>query len=75
MALPISSTGIAVDDAPRVSRGYAWLVFVLTFGLMLSDYMSRQVINAVFPSLKVEWALSDTHSARWSAPLHLPWGL
>ena len=47
MALPISSTGIAVDDAPRVSRGYAWLVFVLTFGLMLSDYMSRQVINAV----------------------------
>ncbi|MEB2519025.1 MFS transporter [Pseudomonas sp. YuFO20] len=60
MALPLSSTDIAMDDAPRVSRGYAWLVFALTFGLMLSDYMSRQVINAVFPSLKAEWALSDT---------------
>ncbi|MDT4840377.1 putative L-galactonate transporter [compost metagenome] len=60
MALPISSTAITADDAPLISRGYVWLVFALTFGLMLSDYMSRQVINAVFPSLKAEWALSDT---------------
>jgi MFS family permease len=44
-------------DKPRV---YAWLVFALTFGLLLSDYMSRQVLNAVFPLLKAEWALSDT---------------
>ena len=48
------------DDDPPVSRRYAWLVFFLTFGLMLSDYMSRQVINAVFPALKAEWALTDT---------------
>ncbi|MDH5173232.1 MAG: MFS transporter [Gammaproteobacteria bacterium] len=41
-------------------RRYAWLVFVLTFGLMLSDYMSRQVINAVFPILKIEWSLTDS---------------
>lgn len=60
MALPIRCTNNAADDAPPASRGYAWLVFALTFGLMLSDYMSRQVINAVFPALKVEWALSDT---------------
>lgn len=60
MAPPISSTVMAADDAPLISRGYVWLVFALTFGLMLSDYMSRQVINAVFPSLKAEWALSDT---------------
>jgi MFS family permease len=39
---------------------YAWLVFALTFGLLLSDYMSRQVLNAVFPLLKVEWNLTDT---------------
>ena len=26
---------------------------------MLSDYLSRQVINAIFPFLKAEWALSD----------------
>jgi MFS family permease len=46
--------------APIVSRSYAWIVFALTFGLLLSDYMSRQVLNAVFPILKAEWSLSDT---------------
>ncbi len=44
---------------PGVPPGYAWLVFALTFSLLLSDYMSRQVLNAVFPLLKSEWALSD----------------
>src|SRR3954453_5366180 len=39
---------------------YAWVVFALTFGLLISDYMARQVLNAVFPLLKAEWALSDT---------------
>ena len=47
-------------QAPLPSRRYAWLVLALTFGLMLSDYMSRQVINAVFPTLKAEWALTDS---------------
>ncbi|WP_095077218.1 MFS transporter [Pseudomonas sp. Irchel s3h17] len=42
-----------------VARQYAWIVFALTFGLLISDYMSRQVLNAVFPLLKSEWALSD----------------
>ncbi|MET0987992.1 MAG: MFS transporter [Steroidobacteraceae bacterium] len=41
------------------SRTYAWIVFALTFGLLLSDYMSRQVLNVVFPYLKAEWALTD----------------
>ncbi|MFD5389687.1 MFS transporter [Streptomyces sp. NPDC127074] len=45
---------------PAVSRGYAWLVFALSFGLLLSDYMSRQVLNAVFPQMKAEWLLSDS---------------
>ena len=51
----------ADDDAGcvSVSRQYAWIVFALTFGLLISDYMSRQVLNAVFPLLKTEWALSD----------------
>jgi MFS family permease len=39
---------------------YAWAVFALTFGLMLSDYMSRQVITPIFPLLKHDWSLSDT---------------
>ena len=53
---------IAADDddcAVGVARPYAWIVFALTFGLLISDYMSRQVLNAVFPMLKGEWALSD----------------
>ena len=41
------------------SRAYAWTVFGLTFGLMLSDYLSRQVIGAVFPFLKSDWGLLD----------------
>lgn len=52
----------ANEHAPAVlpPRAYAWLVFALTFGLLLSDYMSRQVLNAIFPLLKADWALSDT---------------
>lgn len=50
----------ARDDQWPGSRRYAWIVFALVVGLMLSDYLSRQVINAVFPFLKVDWALSDT---------------
>ena len=38
---------------------YAWVVFALTFSLLISDYMARQVLNAVFPLLKAEWALTD----------------
>jgi MFS family permease len=68
---------IAVDDsaASRVSRPYAWLVFALTFGLLLSDYMSRQVLNAVFPVLKAQWALSDTQLGSLSGIVALLVGL
>src|SRR6187200_3616108 len=49
--------------SPAASRSrvepYAWVVFALTFGLLISDYMARQVLNAVFPLLKAEWSLSD----------------
>jgi predicted MFS family arabinose efflux permease len=54
------ATNTPSNDSARVSRVYAWAVFALTFGLMLSDYLSRQVIGAVFPLLKAEWALSDS---------------
>jgi len=46
------------DSRPRVAA-YAWVVFALTFGLLISDYMARQVLNAVFPLLKAEWSLTD----------------
>src|SRR3954454_20581963 len=54
--------GIAVDRAPhpRARQAFPWIVFALTFGLLLSDYMSRQVLSAVFPLLKMQWSLTDT---------------
>jgi len=59
MAIVAPTMDGAQSDAPLVSRPYAWLVFGLVFGLLLSDYMSRQVLNSVFPLLKQEWNLSD----------------
>ena len=49
------------ESAPTasVSRS-AWVAFALTFGLMMSDYISRQVLIAAFPFLKSAWSLSDT---------------
>jgi MFS family permease len=62
-------------DAPVVSRPYAWVIFGLIFGLLLSDYMSRQVLNAVFPMLKAEWGLSDTQLGSLSGVVSLMVGL
>ncbi|MDM0072596.1 MFS transporter [Variovorax sp. J31P207] len=47
----------------RLPRAYPWVVFALTFGLMLSDYLSRQVIGAVIPALKADWGLLDSQLA------------
>lgn len=62
MQLSADHTAAAAQGVghPSVSRLYAWGVFALTFGLMLSDYLSRQVITPLFPFLKAEWTLSDT---------------
>ena len=61
MAYHHSTVGDEEDTSAGIPRRYAWIVFALTFGLLISDYMSRQVLNAVFPTLKSEWALSDSH--------------
>ncbi|RMH82463.1 MFS transporter [Pseudomonas sp. AOB-7] len=63
------------DSSQGIARRYAWIVFALTFGLLISDYMSRQVLNAVFPSLKAEWALSDTQLGLLSGIVALMVGL
>ena len=60
-------------EAP--SRVFPLLVFALTFGLLLSDYMSRQVLSAVFPFLKVEWALTDTQLGALTSIVALTVGL
>lgn len=63
------------DTSIGIPRGYAWVVFALTFGLLISDYMSRQVLNAVFPLLKGEWVLSDTRLGLLSGIVALMVGL
>jgi MFS family permease len=49
-----------LPPAPARATTYAWLVLALTFGLLLSDYMSRQLLAAVFPLLKADWRLTDS---------------
>lgn len=60
MGMQMISGSATEEPVHAVSRRFAVVVFALTFGLLLSDYMSRQVLNAVFPLLKTEWGLSDT---------------
>ncbi len=63
------------DDPVNVSRPYAWIVFALSFGLLISDYMSRQVLNAVFPLIKSEWMISDAQLGMLSGVVALMVGL
>jgi MFS family permease len=60
MALALHGDDPAAQVGGGHGRLYAWAVFALTLGLMLSDYVSRQVITPIFPFLKHEWSLSDT---------------
>lgn len=73
-AQPIESHAEASTPS-RKRRIYPWVVFALAFGLLLSDYMSRQVLSAVFPILKAEWSLSDSHLASLSSIVALMVGL
>ena len=70
-----AALGDAQAGAPTVSRAYAWCVFALTFGLLLADYMSRQVLNAVFPLLKAQWLLTDTQLGSLSSIVAVMVGL
>jgi len=56
----VVSAAAPQTSGPSRATGYAWAVFALSFGLLISDYMARQVLGAVFPLLKVEWDLSDS---------------
>ncbi|MNG73610.1 Hexuronate transporter [compost metagenome] len=69
------ATDQGADTSRGIPRRYAWMVFALTFGLLISDYMSRQVLNAVFPLLKGEWALSDSQLGLLSGIVALMVGL
>ncbi len=64
-----------MDTSKEKVPAYAWLVFALTFGLLISDYMARQVLNAVFPLLKAEWSLTDSQLGFLSGVVALMVGL
>jgi predicted MFS family arabinose efflux permease len=55
----LSAPNLGPPPAAARPPAGGWLVFAVSFGLLLSDYMSRQVLAAVFPQLKAEWLLSD----------------
>src|SRR5262245_54851375 len=74
MALAVDSI-VADSGSQAAVRRYAWIVFALTFGLLGSDYMSRQVLNAVFPLLKADWGLSDARLGMLSGVVALMVGL
>jgi MFS family permease len=59
MHLPPSDGPQAGNEDYLVSKRYAWFVFAMTFGLMLFDYIDRQIVVSMFPHLKAEWDLSD----------------
>ena len=67
--------GTTVAPTPRARTFFPWIVFVLTFALLLSDYMSRQVLSSVFPYLKEAWALSDTQLGALTSVVALTVGI
>ena len=73
----VATQNLVEHQAPttRARRVFPWIVFALTFGLLLSDYMSRQVLSAVFPFLKSEWVLTDTQLGALTSVVALAVGL
>ena len=67
----------ADDPAEPVPRRglFPWLVLGLSFALLLSDFMCRQVLAAVFPFLKTQWALTDTQLGALSSIVALTVGV
>src|SRR5947209_9508060 len=66
---------VGTGPSPRARKYFPWIVFALTFALLLSDYMSRQVLSAVFPLLKADWGLSDTKLGALTSIVSLTVGL
>lgn len=60
---------------PSRASTYGWVVFALTFGLLVSDHMARQVLNAVGPLLQAEWAINDAELASLASIVALAVGL
>ena len=56
----IRSTPISAEPTIICSAAApAWFAFAMTIGLMIFDYVDRQVIVSLFPYLKAAWGPSD----------------
>ena len=49
----------AGDGDYLFGRSEAWFAFAMTLGLMVFDYVDRQIIVSAFPYIKADWGLSD----------------
>lgn len=58
--LPTLTVSEGSDDRYLYSRRHAWTAFALVMALQLFDFIDRQVLAALLPSIKAEWRLSDT---------------
>lgn len=58
-------------EPPQAVTTGAWLTFGLVFLLMMVDYIDRQVIVSMFPSLKAEFGWSDTQLGALSSVVAL----
>jgi MFS transporter, Spinster family, sphingosine-1-phosphate transporter len=53
-----AAAGRSTDEFPFGQR-QAWFAFAMTIGLMMVDYLDRQVIVSLFPHIKEAWGASD----------------
>ena len=68
-------TVISDDPGPERASTYGWTVFALSFGLLMSDHMARQVLNAAGPQIKAEWHLNNAELASLASVVALAVGL
>ena len=55
----IAAAGSSPNEGYLFGPRQAWFAYAMTIGLMLFDYIDRQVIVSLFPHMKTEWGLSD----------------
>lgn len=60
MTQALDDAGAAGADDYLMGRGPAWFAFAMTLGLMVMDYVDRQIIVSLFPYMKADWGLTDT---------------
>jgi MFS transporter, Spinster family, sphingosine-1-phosphate transporter len=53
------AAGARPQDGYLLGPRQAWFAYAMTIGLMLFDYIDRQVIVSLFPFMKADWGLSD----------------